>query len=94
MLSVKLIIQFLRFPEILCRFPASPYVTVTRPLYEIIELPVVPLRVEDPVDFPFVRVIDNGRLWFRWRLAGSRRCIVVEQRDVKDVVLPDCLRKV
>jgi hypothetical protein len=94
MLSVKLIHQFLRIPEILGRFPASPYVTVTRPLYEIMELPVAPLRVEDPVDFPFVRVIDYRRVRFRWRPAVGRRCIVVEQRDVKDVVLADRIRKV
>jgi len=94
MLSVKLINQFLRIPEILRRFPASPYVTVTRPLYKIMELPVAPLRVEDPVDFPFVRVIDDPRLRFRWRLAGGRRCIGVEQRDVENVVLPDRIRKV
>ena len=94
MLSVKLINQFLRIPEILRRLPASPYVTVTRPLYEIMELPVAPLRVEDPVDFPFVRVVDDRRLRFRWRLASGRRCIAVEQRDVENVVLPDRIRKV
>ena len=94
MLSVKLINQFLRIPEILRRFPASPYVTVTHPLYEIMELPVAPLRVEDPVNFPFVRVVDHRRLRFRWRLAGGRRCIAVEQRDVENVVLPDRIRKV
>ena len=94
MLSVKLINQFLRIPEILRRFPASPYVTVTRPLYEIMELPVAPLRVEDPVNFPLVRVVDKHRLLFGWRLAGGRRCIAVEQRDVENVVLPDRIRKV
>ena len=94
MLSVKLINQFLRSPEILRRFPASPYITVTRPLYEIMELPVAPLGVDNPVDFPFVKVIDYRRLRFRWRLAGGRRCIAVEQRDVENVVLPDRIRKV
>jgi len=94
MLSVKLINQFLRIPEILRRFPASPYVTVTRPLYEIVELPVAPFGVEDPVNFPFIRVVDHRRLRFRWRLAGGRRCIAVEQRDVENVVLPDRIRKV
>ena len=93
MLSVKLITQSLHIPEILCRFPASPYVTVTRPLYEIMELPVAPLGVEDPVDFPFVRVIDYPRLRFSWRLAGGRRCITVEQRDMENIVLPDRIRK-
>jgi hypothetical protein len=94
MLSVKLIHQFLRIPEILRRLPASSYETVTRQLYEIMELPVAPLRVEDPVDFPFVRVIDCRRLRFSWRLAGGRRYITVEQRDVENIVLPDRLRKV
>jgi len=94
MLSVKLINQFQRIPKILRRFPASPYITVTCPLYEIIELPVAPLRVEDPVDVPFVRVIDYRRLPFRWRLASGRRCIVVKQRDVEDVVLLDRIWKV
>ena len=94
MLLVKLINQFLRIPDILHRFPASSCVTVTRPLYEIMEIPVAPQRVEDPVDFPFVTVIDYRRLRFRWRLAGGRRCIVVEERDMEDVVLPDRIQKV
>jgi len=94
MLLVELINQFLRIPEILRRVPASPYVTVTRPLYEIMELPVASFRVEDMVNFPFVRVVDHHRLWFRWRLAGGRRCIAVEQRDMENVVLPDHVRKV
>jgi hypothetical protein len=94
MLSVKLINQFLRIPEILRRFPASPYVTVTRQLYEIMEIPVAPLVVEDPVDLPFVRVVVEHRLRFRWRLGGGMRCIAVEQRDVENVVLLDRIRKV
>ena len=94
MLLVELINQLLRIPEILRRLPASLYVTVTRPLYEIMELPVVSLRVEDSVNFPFVRVVDDHRLRFRWQLAGGRRCIAVEQRDVKNVVLLDRIRKV
>jgi len=94
MFSVKLVYQLLPIPEILRRFLASPYVTVTRRLYEIMELPVASLRVEDPVDFPFVRVVDDRRLRFRWQLAGDRRCIVVEQRDVENIVLPDHIRKV
>jgi len=94
MLSVKLINQFLCIPVILRRFPASPYVTVTRPLYEITELPVASFRVEDPVNFPFVRVVDHRRLRFRRWLAGVRRCIAVEQRNVENVVLPDRIRKV
>jgi len=94
MLLVKIIKQFLRIPEILRRFPASRYGTVARPLYETMELPVAPLRVEDPVGFPYVRVIDYCRLWFSWRLAGDMRWIAVEQRDVENVVLPDRVRKV
>jgi len=94
MLSVELINQFLRIPGILHRLPASPYVTVTRPLYEIMELPAASLRVENSVDFPFVTVVDDRRLQFRWRLVGGRRCIGVEQRDMEDVVLPDRIRKV
>jgi len=73
MLSVELINQLLRFPVIFRRLPASPYVTVTHPLYEIMELPVSSLRVEDSVDFPFVRDVENHRLQFRWGLAGGRR---------------------
>jgi hypothetical protein len=58
------------------------------------ELPVASLRVEDPVNFPFVRVVDDCRLRFRWRLAGGRRCIAVEQRDMKNFVFPDRIREV
>jgi hypothetical protein len=94
MLSVELINQFLRIPEILHRFPACPYVTVTRPLYEIMELPVVSLRVEDSVDFPFIRVVNDCRLRFRCQVAGCRRCIAVEQRDVENVLLVDRIWKV
>jgi len=83
MLSVKLVDQFLHIPEILRMFPASLYITVTRLLYEIMELLVASLRVEDLVNFPFVRVVDDCWLRSRWRLAGGRRCIAVEQRDVK-----------
>jgi hypothetical protein len=68
MLSVVLINQSLRIPEILCRFPASPYVTVTRPMYMIMELAVASPRGEDLVDFPFVRVVDDLMLRSRWRL--------------------------
>jgi len=94
MLSVELMTQFLHIAEILRRFAVSPYVTVTRLLYEIMELPVASLRVEDLVDYPFVSVVDDRRLWFRWRQAGGRRCIEVKQRDMENVVLPDRIRNV
>jgi len=93
MLSVKLINQFLRIPEILRRVPASPYVTVTSPLYEIMELPVASFMVEDLVNFPFIRVVDHRRLRFRCRLSGGRRCIAVDQREVENVVLLDRIWK-
>jgi hypothetical protein len=92
--SVKLIYHFRHIPDILRTFPASPYVTITRALYKIMELPVASLRLEDSVNFPFVRVIHNHRLRFRGWLAGGRRWIAVEQRDVQSVVLPDRIWKV
>jgi hypothetical protein len=58
------------------------------------EHPVASLRVEDSVDFPLVRVVDDRRLRYRWRQAAGRRSIAVEQRDVENVVLPDRIRKV
>jgi len=94
MVSVELVDQFWCIPEILCRFPARPYITVTRPLYKIMEFPVASLNVENPVNFPFVIVVDDHRLRFQRRLAGSRRCIAVEQRDVQKVVLPDRIPEV
>jgi len=94
MLSVKPVDQFQHIPEILSSFPASPYVTVTRPLYEILELPVESFKAENPVEFPCFRVVDTCRLWFRWRLAGGSRCIAVEERDLGNVVLPDRIGKV
>jgi len=94
MLSVKLINQLLRIPEILRRFPASPYVAVTRPLNQIMELLVVSFRVEDTVNFPFIGVGDHCRLRFLWRLAGVRSCIAVEPRDMENFVLRDRIRKV
>jgi hypothetical protein len=94
MLSVKLVDQFLRIPEILRRFPASRHVTVTCQLYETLELPVASFRVEDLVNFPFVRVVDDPRLLFRWRLSGGTRCIVVEQREMENLVFPDHIREV
>jgi len=67
MLLVKLVDQFLRIPGILRTVPASPSVTVTRPLHKIMELPVASLTVEDPVNFPFIRVVDN-----RWLRSNGR----------------------
>lgn len=66
MLSVELIDQFPRIPEIFRRFPAHVHVAVTRPWYEIMEFPIASLKIEDPVDFPLVRVIDDRSLWVRW----------------------------
>jgi hypothetical protein len=94
MLSVEVINHFLYISGILRRFPASLYVTVTCPLYELTELPVVSLGAEDLVHFEFVRVVHNCPLWFRWRLAGGRQCIVVEQRDVEHSVVLHHIRKV
>jgi hypothetical protein len=65
MLLVKLLNQLLRIPEILRRFPASRYITVTRPFYEIMELPVALFNVEYPFNFPFLRVVDHRPLRFR-----------------------------
>jgi hypothetical protein len=78
MVSVKLVNQILRIPVMLRRFPASPYITITCPLYEMIELPVALLSVEGPVNFALVRVVNDHRGWFRWQLARGRRFIVVE----------------
>jgi hypothetical protein len=58
------------------------------------ELPVESLRVTDPVDFPLIRVVDDLRLWFRWRVANGSRYIAVKKRDVEQVILPDLTRKV
>jgi len=70
MLWVEIVDQFLHIPEILCRFRAGLYVTVTRPWYEIMQSLVASVIVEDPVSFPFVRVIDNSRLQFTQQLAS------------------------
>jgi len=94
MLSVKIVDQFLRIPKILRRHPASLYVTVTRPLNEIMELPVASFGVENLVNFPFIRVVNHRRLRFRWRLASGRWHIAVEQRDMENVVLPDHIQMV
>jgi hypothetical protein len=93
MLSVKLVDQFLHIPVIRRRFLASLYVTVIRQLYKIMELLVASLRVDDRVNFPFVTVVDDSRLPFRWWLAGGRSCISVEQRDMENVVFPDHIRE-
>jgi hypothetical protein len=58
------------------------------------ELLVASLRVEELVNFAFVRVVDDRRLRSRWRLAGGRRCIAVKQRDMENIVLPDRIPKV
>jgi hypothetical protein len=93
-LSVKLVGPFLGIPDILRRFLGSPYITVTSPMWEIVVHRIVSLRVEDPVNILFVRVIHNCWLRFRWWLTGSRRCIVVEQEHVEQVVFPDRIREV
>jgi hypothetical protein len=91
---VKLVDLFLHIPKSLRKIPAGPYLTLTRPLYKIMELPVASLRVKDPVDFPILSVVDDRRLLVRSQLASGRRCLGVEQRDVEHVVLPDCIRKI
>jgi len=91
---VELVNQSLRIPKILRRIPASPYLTVTRPVDDIMELPVTSLRVKDQVDFPFIRVIDAHRLRVRWWLARDMGCIAVKQRDVENIVLRDHIQKV
>ena len=75
MLLANLVDQFLHIPEILSRFPASPLVIITNPLFRMMDLAVVSLIVEDPLALPFVRVVDDRRLLFRVRLASNRRCI-------------------
>jgi hypothetical protein len=90
---VKRVEELLCNPEIFRRFTASPYIYVTRPLYEIMEIPATLLGVEDRVGFPFVRVVRAWRLRFRWRFASGRRCIVVDLREVGNIVLPDCIWK-
>jgi len=94
MLMVKIVNQFLHIPEMLRRLPVSLYVTVTRPLYEILELLAASCRVEDLVNLLFIRVIQNCQLVFGWRLACCRRWIEVEQRDEANVLLPDRIWKV
>jgi hypothetical protein len=58
------------------------------------EILVASLKFENPVNFPFVGVIDHRRLLLRWPLAGGTTCIAVEQTEVEKVVLPDCIWKV
>jgi len=94
MLLVELINQFLHVAKILRRFAASPYITVTRTLYKTMELPVALLRVENAVNFTFLRVVDDHVLRIRWRLAGGWGSRAVKQREVGNVVLPDGIWKV
>jgi len=63
-------------------------------MYEIMKLPVAMGSVKDPINVPLVRLVDNRRLRFRWRLAGRRRYLAVAHRDVENVVLLDCIPKV
>jgi hypothetical protein len=78
MLWVKLVDQFPRIPGILYRFSASLCLGVTRPQYDVMELPVASLKVEDSVDFAFITVVDDRQVRLKWRLAGGRTYIVVE----------------
>jgi hypothetical protein len=94
MLPMKLFNQLLRVFEVFSWFPAGTDVTVAGTLYKEVQFPVVSLRIMNLIDFPFVKVVNDRRLWFRWWLADCKRCIAVEQRDMKDVVLPDCMWKV
>jgi hypothetical protein len=58
-------------------------------LYKVIEIPEASLRVENPVNFAFVRVVDDWWLQFRSWQAGGRKFKAVEPREVQNVVLPD-----
>jgi len=79
MRSVKLIDQLLGIGHILRWFPTCPYVTGTCPLCELMEFLVASLSVGDPVNFPFVSVIQYRQVRFSWRLAGGRRYKAVMQ---------------
>ena len=53
------------------------YVTVTHPMYDVMELPGVSFRVQVLVDFSRVRLVDNWRQWLQWWLANGWRCMAV-----------------
>jgi len=90
MLTVKLVVQFQRIPEILSRFPPSHCLTVTCPLYEMKKLPVVSLTVDHLIHIIFVTVVHDLLLRFSWWLTGSKRCVTVEQSNMETVVHSDC----
>jgi hypothetical protein len=59
MLSMKLINQLLGIFEVLCRLPTGSHVTITSPLHEAVNLPIAPFGVDNRIDFPLFRMIDN-----------------------------------
>lgn len=81
-------------PEILRMLAASLYITIIYRLYHLMDVPESSCGIQDPLDFPLIRVIDEWLQWFRWWLADGRRRRAVEQRDMKNVVLLDCIRMV
>jgi hypothetical protein len=83
---MKSIDHLLRVFEIGGGFPARSYVGVTGLLDDVIQPAISPLRVEDPFDIPFLGLVDNRGLRFRWWLPGYGRCISAAQRDVKHII--------
>jgi hypothetical protein len=83
---MKSIDHLLRVFEIGSGFPARSDVGVTRPLDEVMQPIISPLRVKDPFDLPFLSLIDDRGLRFRLWLPGYGRCISVKQGHVKRIV--------
>jgi len=70
--------------------PAGEYVVVTGPLDEIMQLLILPPRVEYAVDYPFLRFVDYCWEQFRGWLASDWGCLMTEKCHMENVVGPHC----
>jgi hypothetical protein len=63
MRSVKIVDHLLGIVEVFCLFPTRTYVAVSRPLNEVMKLPISQFGVKDTIDFPFFGVVEDN--WLR-----------------------------
>jgi len=93
-LSVKLVNQIPGDLQMLCWFPAHPYLVVTGPLDDIVQLLIGLCRVEYAVNFTFLYFLHYCRGWLSRWLTADWHCITIQKWVLENVVVVHCSRQV
>ena len=80
--------------ELFCWLPAGAYVVVTSPLDEIMQVPIVPPRVEYAVDFLFLCCLDYHWVRFSRWLSADWQWVTIEQGHMENAVVLRLTRQV